>query len=115
MRRPTNTSGGHPGLDPGSRNMKKVFVYITASNRNGTLYIGVTSDLIQRIYQHKQGNIKGFTKKYGVSRLVYFEEHPNLESGINREKQLKNWNRSWKISLIEKDNLHWEDLYDKII
>lgn len=95
--------------------MKEYFyVYIISNKRNGTLYIGVTSDLIKRIYQHKEGVIDGFTKKYNVKRLVYYEQHENAESAITREKQMKEWKRQWKLELIEKTNPEWEDLYDKI-
>ena len=95
--------------------MKQAFIYILSSKQNGTIYIGVTSNLVQRIYQHKQGKIEGFTKKYDVNKLVYFEEHTGMESAIRREKQLKNWRRAWKIELIEKINPSWKDLYNKII
>jgi putative endonuclease len=89
-------------------------VYILASQRNGTLYIGVTSDLIKRVWEHKNDLIEGFTKKYAVHRLVYYEMLENMESAIQREKQLKKWNRDWKIELIEKDNPEWADLYDSL-
>jgi putative endonuclease len=89
-------------------------VYILASQKNGTLYIGVTSDLIKRIYEHKMRLEEGFTKKYAVHRLVYFEIHDGMESAIMREKQLKKWKRQWKINLIEKENPEWNDLYDEI-
>jgi putative endonuclease len=88
-------------------------VYILASARNGTLYIGVTSDLFQRITLHKQDLIEGFTKKYGVHRLVYYEMHPTMEAAIRREKQLKEWRRLWKIRLIESMNPEWIDLFDE--
>ena len=91
---------------------KTYFVYILASKRNGTLYIGVTNDLIRRIYEHKEKSVKGFTQKYNVSMLVYYEEHGNIHSAIQREKQMKKWKRSWKIHLIEKYNLQWQDLYN---
>lgn len=90
--------------------MRKGHVYILASKRNGTLYIGVTSNLTQRIGQHKQGLVEGFTKKYNVKNLVWAEEHDNIESAINREKQLKKWERDWKLKLIEADNPNWNDL-----
>jgi putative endonuclease len=83
-----------------------------ASKRNGTLYTGVTSNLIQRVWQHKYNMVKGFTKKYNVKILVYFEIHPNAESAIIREKQIKKWRRAWKLKLIEKKNPDWKDLYD---
>jgi len=88
-------------------------VYILASTRNGTLYIGVTSDLFQRIALHKQGLIQGFTKKYRVHRLVYYETHPTMEAAIRREKQMKEWRRLWKIRLIESMNPEWIDLFDQ--
>lgn len=86
-------------------------VYILASQRNGTLYIGVTSDFIARISEHKQDLLPGFTKQYGVHRLVYIEFHVDMASAIRREKQIKRWRRSWKIELIEKSNPGWLDLY----
>lgn len=92
---------------------KIYFVYILASKRNGTLYIGVTNDLVRRIYEHKEKMVKGFTKKYNVSLLVYYEEHGNIHSAIQREKQMKKWNRAWKIDLIEKYNPKWLDLYNE--
>lgn len=95
--------------------MKQYFVYILASKKNGVLYIGVTGDLIKRMWQHKNGLAEGFTKKYFVHKLVYFENTTNVMSAIKREKQLKKWNRDWKIQLIEKENPGWEDLYNKII
>jgi putative endonuclease len=95
--------------------MKEYFyVYILASQRNGTLYIGVTSDLIKRTYEHKEGVVDGFTKKYKVRTLVYFEQHENAQSAITREKQMKEWKRQWKLELIEKDNPDWIDLYHEV-
>ena len=95
--------------------MKKDFyVYIMASNRNGTLYVGITSNLIRRVYEHKNNIVEGFTNKYGVHRLVYYEKHLSAESAIHREKRLKSWKRQWKLMLIEKDNPSWLDLYPKI-
>ena len=93
---------------------KQPYVYILASKKNGTLYIGVTSNLIQRIWQHKNNQVEGFTGKYNVHCLVYFEQHEMMESAITREKQMKKWKRDWKIKLIEKDNPLWEDLWLKI-
>jgi len=87
------------------------FVYILASKRNGTLYIGVTSDLIRRIHEHKHNMVEGFTQKYAVHNLVYFEVTESVESAILREKQLKKWNRELKIRLIENTNPNWRDLY----
>ncbi len=95
--------------------MRNYYVYILASQRNGTLYIGVTNDLIKRVWQHKNKVADGFTKKYGVDKLVYFETTESIESAITREKQLKKWNRSWKLQLIEKDNPDWNDLYDNLV
>ena len=94
---------------------KDFYVYILASKRNGTLYIGVTSDLIQRIWQHKEGVVEGFTKKYNVKTLVYYEQHGCAESAIHQEKRLKEWQRNWKLDLIEKFNPDWDDLYESIL
>jgi len=91
------------------------YVYILASKRNGTLYTGVTKDLLGRVRQHKSNLIEGFTKKYHVHRLVYFEEHENPSDAILREKRIKKWNRQWKIDLIEGQNPEWKDLYEEII
>jgi len=91
--------------------VKAYFVYILASKRNGTLYIGVTSDLLKRVGEHRNKEAKGFTEKYGVDKLVYFEQTENVMSALEKEKQLKKWNRSWKLKLIEKNNPKWEDLY----
>jgi putative endonuclease len=88
------------------------YVYLLASKIRGTLYIGVTNDLQRRVYEHKMGIKKGFTFKYGVKRLVYFETFQNIEEAIDREKKLKKWNRSWKIELFEKENPGWKDLAD---
>jgi len=87
------------------------YIYITASKRNGTLYVGATSNLKKRIYEHKEGLVDGFTKKYKVDRLVYFEMTDDINSAIQREKQMKKWKREWKIKLIEKENSCWKDLY----
>ena len=94
---------------------KRPAVYILASKRNGTLYIGVTSDLVKRIWQHKNDVAEGFTKKYGVHTLVYFEMHADMAEAIRREKQLKTWNRAWKIKLIEKENPQWRDLWPELV
>ena len=93
--------------------MKKYFVYILSS-KNKTLYIGFTDILARRIYEHKLGLIDGFTKKYNVNQLVYYESHPTLTNALKREKQLKNWHRQWKINLIESVNKDWKDLYAEI-
>lgn len=93
----------------------KAYVYIATNKRNGTLYIGVTSDLIKRIWQHRNKVIEGFTTKYNVSMLVYHEACDDMNSAILREKQMKKWNRAWKLRIIEEMNPNWEDLYNKII
>lgn len=90
--------------------MKTYSVYILASKKEGTLYIGMTSDLEKRVWQHKNKIIKGFTEKYNVDKLVYYEQTENVESALTRERQLKEWQRRWKIRLIEKDNPEWNDL-----
>ncbi|MFA5136545.1 MAG: GIY-YIG nuclease family protein [Patescibacteria group bacterium] len=90
-------------------------VYIVASSRNGTLYIGITNNLIKRIYTHKQKMINGFTKQYNVNKLVYYEAYSTPEEAIIREKQLKKWKRLWKLRIIEEKNPEWNDLYKKII
>ena len=90
-------------------------VYILASKRNGTLYIGVTSDLSKRVWEHKNDLVEGFTKRYGIHRLVYYELHEDMESAINREKQMKQWNRAWKLELIEKQNPDWRELWEGIL
>ena len=95
--------------------MKLPTVYILASERNGTLYIGVTSDLVKRVWEHKQDQVPGFTSKYGVHLLVYFEVSDDIVSAITREKQLKKWHRDWKIRLVEEMNPHWNDLYESIL
>ena len=94
--------------------MKTPCVYILASKPNGTLYIGVTSDLARRVWEHKSDAIDGFTKKYGVHSLVYYEMHDTMPDAILREKQLKHWNRAWKIKLIAEMNPEWRDLYEGI-
>jgi putative endonuclease len=86
-----------------------------ASERNGTLYVGVTTDLARRVYEHQNGLVAGFTKKYGVHRLVYAEEHFNVEDAIRREKALKKWSRDWKLELIEKENPQWSDLAERFL
>ena len=101
--------------DECDRLMNSYHVYILASKRNGTLYIGVTGDLVSRVSQHKNDLVDGFTKKYQVHTLVYFEEYDDPESAIIREKRLKKWNRKWKIDLIEKGNPEWRDLYQDYI
>jgi putative endonuclease len=95
--------------------MKSYYVYILASKRNGTLYVGVTNNLIKRVWQHKNDLTEGFTKQYQVHRLVYLEETSDVESAILREKQLKKWKRQWKLELIESKNPNWQDLYYGLI
>ena len=90
---------------------KQPAVYIMASKRYGTLYTGVTSNLVNRVWEHKNDVIDSFTKKYHVHMLVYYEIHLEMKEAIKREKQIKNWNRKWKIALIEKENLEWKDLW----
>jgi len=94
---------------------KQPAVYILSSKRNGTLYVGVTSDLAKRVWEHKNNLVEGFTNRYGVHQLVWFELHESMESAIKREKRLKDWKRKWKLQLIESTNPNWEDLYSKII
>jgi putative endonuclease len=95
--------------------MKKYFVYILASKKYGTLYIGVTSNLSRRVYEHKNNFVSGFTQKYKVHSLVYYEEHNDVHMALEREKQLKKWYRQWKINLIEDVNPEWKDLYDELL
>lgn len=90
------------------------WVYILASDRNGTLYVGVTNDLYRRVMEHREGVIPGFTKRYTVRRLVYFEEHGDVEAAIAREKSMKRWRRAWKVQLIEAGNPQWRDLWPDI-
>ncbi len=94
--------------------IKPGYVYILASKRNGTLYIGVTSNLLQRIWQHRNGDVPGFTAKYDCNSLVYFEQHDRIADAIRREKAMKEWKRAWKIRLIEEKNPSWTDLWDSI-
>ena len=95
--------------------MKQAAVYILASKRNGTLYTGVTSDLSKRVWEHKNDITDGFTKKYKIHMLVYYELHDDMESAITHEKRIKKWKRAWKLRLIEEKNPQWDDLYDSII
>jgi putative endonuclease len=94
---------------------KQPVVYILASKRNGTLYIGVSSGLVKRIWEHKNNLVEGFTKRYGIHQLVWYEQHENMESAIEREKRLKEWKRKWKLELIESTNPDWKDLYYTIL
>jgi putative endonuclease len=95
--------------------VKQPCVYILASGWDGTVYVGVTSDLIKRVWEHKHDLIEGFTKKYRVHNLVWFERHETMESAILREKAIKEWNRAWKIELIEESNRNWRDLYPDLL
>ncbi len=94
---------------------KQPAVYMLASQPNGTLYTGVTNDLVRRVWEHRNDTIDGFTKKYGVHRLVYYELHASMIEAIRREKQIKKWRRAWKIELIEKENPEWRDLWSSIV
>jgi putative endonuclease len=94
---------------------KASYVYILASSRYGTLYTGVTSDLIKRTWQHQEGVVESFTKKYAVKQLVWYEIHEDIESAIIREKQIKKWNRAWKIKLIQEQNPQWRDLFVEVV
>jgi len=95
--------------------MKEYYVYIIANKKCGTLYTGVTNNLIRRIYAHKHGLVDGFSKKYGLHCLVYFEVHGDINEAILREKRIKKWRREWKFNLIEKNNPHWIDLYVELL
>ena len=91
------------------------YTYILSSNKNGTLYTGVTTDLIKRVYEHKQEFVSGFTEKYGVNKLVYYEIFDDVINAITREKRIKKWDRAWKVKLIEQNNPEWRDLYQEIL
>jgi len=93
---------------------KSSYVYMLASGLNGTLYVGVTSDLIKRVWQHREGLADGFSKQYGVKNLVWYEVHTDITEAIRREKQIKKWDRRWKVELIQKGNPRWRDLYAEI-
>ncbi|MBB5754164.1 GIY-YIG nuclease family protein [Prosthecomicrobium pneumaticum] len=95
--------------------MKQPSVYMMASGKHGTLYVGVTSDLPRRCWQHREGTAEGFTKRYGVHRLVWYEMHATMEAAIAREKQLKNWKREWKANVIEQENPDWQDLSASLV
>jgi putative endonuclease len=101
---------GDPGAD-----VMSFFVYILASRRNGTLYIGMTDDLARRVWEHRTGAVPGFTSKYGVKMLVWFELHESRETAFQRERQLKKWKRAWKLQLIEQLNPEWRDLFDDLM
>ena len=94
--------------------MRRGYIYILASGPNGVLYVGVTNDLVRRIYEHRNELVPGFTKKYGIKRLVYFEQFDDIETAIQREKNIKHWSRQWKVRLILANNPEWNDLYDSI-
>jgi putative endonuclease len=94
---------------------KPSYVYMLASQRYGTLYLGVTADLVRRVYEHREAFVAGFTKEYEVKRLVWYEVHTDIVAAITREKQLKKWNRAWKIELVQQRNPHWRDLFDEIV
>ena len=98
-----------------TREPKHPAVYILASKRHGTLYVGVTSDLVKRVWEHKNNVVEGFTQTYGVHDLVYFEMHVDMAQAIQREKRIKKWNRAWKIELIEQENPDWHDLWPQIV
>jgi putative endonuclease len=90
------------------------WVYMLASSRNGTLYAGMTDDLVRRVWQHRSGTLSGFTQKYGIKLLVWYEQHETRESAFQRERQIKKWNRAWKLKLIEEANPAWRDLFDEL-
>ena len=94
---------------------KQPCVYMLASRRNGTLYVGVTSNLIKRVWEHKNDLVEGFTKRYGVHSLVWYEQHESISAAIQREKAIKEWQRKWKLGLIEKENPTWQDLYEGLL
>jgi putative endonuclease len=94
---------------------KQPSVYLLASSKKGTIYIGVTSDLIKRVWEHKNNVVEGFTKTHNVHLLMWYEQHTDMTAAIKREKSIKNWKRDWKISLIEEQNPEWEDLYESLL
>lgn len=93
---------------------KSYYIYILANGRNGTLYVGVTNDLVRRVYEHKTGATEGFTQRYGIDRLVWYDETPDISAAIQREKTMKRWPRAYKLNVIEKFNPQWRDLYDDL-
>ncbi|WP_374375473.1 GIY-YIG nuclease family protein [Dongia sp.] len=95
--------------------MHYAWVYIMTNAPNGTLYVGVTTDLVKRVWEHRTGALPGFTKQHGLKRLAYFESHDDINAAIQREKHLKKWRRDWKIELIERDNPRWDDLYEGLL
>ena len=98
-----------------SRTVRKFYIYMLASHRNGTLYIGMTNDLLRRVREHKSGLVEGFTKRYSVHMLVWYEVAESASSAIQREKQLKHWRRAWKLRMIEEGNPAWRDLFDELM
>jgi putative endonuclease len=94
---------------------KQACVYLLANKRNGTLYLGVTSNLVKRVWEHKNNVLEGFTRRYQIHNLVWYEQHADMNAAIAREKSMKKWKRDWKIDLIEKENPEWEDLYDSLV
>lgn len=95
--------------------MKEPAVYIMASKKDGVLYVGVTSDLVQRVHEHRSDAVAGFTRRYHIHHLVYFEQIESMVAAIEREKEIKKWRRAWKVALIEKDNAEWEDLWPRLL
>ena len=95
--------------------MANAYVYILLNKPNGILYIGVTNDLIRRVYEHKQKRVEGFTQKYGLDRLVYYEAHDSITAAIEREKRMKDWKRAWKVQSILEKNAGWRDLYEELV
>jgi putative endonuclease len=102
------------GMTGESQLMNGGFIYIMSNRRNGTLYVGVTSDLVRRCYEHRTGLLPGFTKRHGLKRLVYFEQHDDIRAAIQREKTIKHWPRAWKVRLIHAQNAEWRDLFDTL-
>jgi putative endonuclease len=105
----------HHGTEEGKRVTAAAYVYILTNERNGTLYVGVTNDLVRRVYEHRFSEVPGFTREHGLHRLVWFEQFTSIALAIAREKLLKKWRREWKLNLIERDNPDWHDLYDDLV
>jgi putative endonuclease len=97
-----------------NRGMHGGYIYIMSNRPNGTLYVGVTNDLIRRVYEHREGLVRGFTKQYGLKRLVYFESYDDIRSAIQREHNIKHWSRTWKVRLILRENPTWRDLFEEL-
>src|SRR5438270_2788743 len=110
----TRILAGH-ATPPHTRIMLEAWIYMMTNRPNGVLYLGVTADLIRRVWQHREGLVEGFTKRYGLTRLVYVERHPDIGSAIRREMTMKHWPRTWKVRLILRDNPEWTDLYDQLL